>query len=44
MTLKSALKKGTSLSVFDRSESDHKSESTMMTHQMGLMVAGKEKE
>jgi hypothetical protein len=41
MTLKSALKKGASLSLFNLSESKHKSETTMMTLQMGLMDRGK---
>ena len=36
-TFKSAFKKGASLSLFHMSESDHKSGTTMMTHQMCLM-------
>ena len=41
MTFKSALKKGASLCLFHLSESDHKSETTMMTHKMCLMDCGK---
>ena len=44
MIFKSALKKGANLSLFHLSESDHKSETTMMTHQMCLMHRGKRAE
>ena len=36
-----SIEKGANLSLFHLSESDHKSETTMMTHQMGLMDHGK---
>ena len=41
MVFKLALLKGASLNLFRLSESDHKTETTMMTHQMGLMDRGK---
>jgi hypothetical protein len=41
MTFKSSLKKGANVIWFCLSDSDHKPESTMMTHQMCLMDRGK---